>query len=241
MRRLAILVLVLLGAAPSALAGGFPAGQCTEWAFKMRPEIVVDSTLANPSLHNWNASHWAANAKAAGFAVGTTPQVGAIVVWQPHVDGAGGPGHVAYVEKVQTGSFYVSEENYAGNPDVHRRWVTADGKEQFIYLQSGERVPTAPLSLAGNLQGLEASGSFTAGSASATDVQLRLDAPAIVGLKISGPNVHKSVSWTFQGGTWTVSLEKLAGTSSLPAGTYTITAMPYSTTLYWRSLQIHLA
>lgn len=240
MRKLAVVV-AFLAAAPAALAGGFPAGQCTEWAFKMRPEIVVDSMLRNASLQNWNAAHWAANAKAAGFRVGTTPAVGAIVVWQPHVDGAGAPGHVAYVEKVAKGSFYISEEDFDGSPAVHRRWVKTDGKEQFIYLQPGEHAPTAPLSLAGTLQALSATGSFAAGPASATDVQLQLDAPAIVGLKISGPNVDKSVSWTFQAGTWNIGLDKLAGAASLPAGTYTITAMPYSTTVYWRSVQIHLA
>src|SRR5579884_3516397 len=134
MRTFAVLV-AFLACAPSALAGGFPAGQCTEWAFKMRPEIVVDSMLAHPSLQDWNASHWASNAKAAGFRVGTTPAVGAIAVWQPHVDGAGAVGHVAYVEKVQPGSFYISEENFDGSPAVHRRWVKTDGKEQFVYLR----------------------------------------------------------------------------------------------------------
>jgi hypothetical protein len=238
---LAALVAAAAVAAPVAL-GGFPAGQCTEWAFLMRPEVVVDALLAKPALRNWNADHWASNAKAAGFSVGTKPAVGAIAVWQAHVDGAGSVGHVAYVEQVRgDGAFYVSEEDFNGSPAVHRRWVEPDGKAQFVYLQPGQRAPTAPLKLSGHLDGFTTTGAFTAADAGATDVQLQLDAPAIVALQIKGPSVDKRVTWTFKSGTWSVGLDKLAGVQSLAAGTYTITAMPYDADIAWRSVNLRLA
>src|SRR5690349_19871460 len=112
------------GPAATAPMPGFPAGQCTEWAYLKRPDIVDTAIAKNGIAGNWNADHWASNAAAAGFLIGSTPAVGAIAVWPAGVDGAGVLGHVAYVEQVSgDGSFLVSEENWEGSPALHRRIV----------------------------------------------------------------------------------------------------------------------
>ena len=246
MRRL--LVLLALAAAAVVLAApvadaGFTAGQCTTWAFLMRPEIVVDSMLADGSQRNWNADHWAVNARAAGFRVGTHPAVGAIAVWPAHVDGAGAVGHVAYVEQVKPdGSFYVSEENYAGDPNVHRRRVVgASSLVRFIYLQSGRPAPTAPLQSGGAVTSASLNGTYLASAAAQTDLALDVSAPTVVALKLTGPNVDRRVTWSFKSGSWTVPLDRIAGSKSLAPGTYVITVVPYSTDLTWRWLRLTLA
>ncbi len=62
------------------------------------------------------ASQWAANAPRYGLRTGTTPVVGATAVFQPGVEGAGSGGHVAHVEQVLGGGwFIVSEMNFGLN------------------------------------------------------------------------------------------------------------------------------
>ncbi|WP_153049384.1 CHAP domain-containing protein, partial [Streptococcus suis] len=67
-------------------ANTYPVGQCT-WGVK---ELA-------PWVGNYwgNGGDWAASAAAQGYTVGTTPQVGAVIVWTD-----GGYGHVAYVTDV---------------------------------------------------------------------------------------------------------------------------------------------
>lgn len=83
----------------------YPIGQCT-WGVK---------SLATWASNYWgNANDWAANAAADGFTVGTTPSVGAIIVWSD-----GGYGHVGYVTDIAAdGSIKILESNYAGNMSV---------------------------------------------------------------------------------------------------------------------------
>lgn len=105
----------------------YPIGQCT-WGVK---ELA-------PWAGNWwgNGGDWAASAQAAGFAVGTTPQVGAIIVWTD-----GGYGHVAYVTDVSSdGLIQVQESNYAGNMSIanYRGWFNpydgvTPGVVSYIY------------------------------------------------------------------------------------------------------------
>lgn len=85
-------------AAPANDAARFDAGYCTAWVARRR---------AVP--WNGNAIEWYANAQALGFAVGTVPVPGAILVRQSATWGA--YGHVAYVESVHGNSFTVSEMN----------------------------------------------------------------------------------------------------------------------------------
>jgi surface antigen len=90
---------------------GYPWGWCT-WYAAYRRHI--------PS--NWgNAGQWLASARRAGYATGSTPQVGAIIVtsesWY---------GHVGYVEAVGANSVTISEMNYRGWGTVSQRTIPAN-------------------------------------------------------------------------------------------------------------------
>ena len=107
----------------------FAFGDCTWW-------------VASQRKVTWggNAYQWWANAAAAGYAEGQTPEVGSIVVWGIDVPGESwGYGHVAYVVAVKPGSFEVSEMNFYGVPGggwdrVDYRWVQdGAGYLGFIY------------------------------------------------------------------------------------------------------------
>ena len=81
-----------------ASSHGFPYGYCT-WYVAQKRNIPWGG----------NAGTWLYHAKAAGYATGRTPTVGAVMVtsesWW---------GHVALVESVSADSFTVSEMNYKG-------------------------------------------------------------------------------------------------------------------------------
>ena len=76
---------------------GFPVGWCTYYV----------ATWRNVTWRG-DAGWWYENARAQGYAVGSTPKVGAIMVtWESYL------GHVAYVQAVNAdGSWTVSEMNY---------------------------------------------------------------------------------------------------------------------------------
>jgi surface antigen len=104
-------------------------GQCTDWVWRKRPDIVeriyeasIQAKLLGRPFPRFDldARYWATLARAAGLRVSTSPVAGAAVVWQPGVEGAGAPGHVAYVEYVGGGTFRFSEMN-AGAPFVLAR------------------------------------------------------------------------------------------------------------------------
>ena len=109
----------------SSDASTYPVGQCT-WGVK---------TLAPWAGNYWgNGGQWAASAAAAGFRVGSQPQLGAIACWTD-----GGYGHVAVVTAVQSStSIQVSEANYLGQQSIgnYRGWfdpTTAQGTVSYIY------------------------------------------------------------------------------------------------------------
>ncbi|GHO57160.1 CHAP domain-containing protein [Ktedonobacter robiniae] len=86
-------------------------GQCTYWA-AMRFHAVTGVWVP------WygNAWEWASGALQYGWRVSSKPSVGAIIVLQPGVQGAGGVGHVAYVESINAdGSVYTSNYNWYNN------------------------------------------------------------------------------------------------------------------------------
>jgi peptidoglycan DL-endopeptidase CwlO len=97
-------ILTTAHAAPSAIVdpprgNHFPVGYCT-WYVATRRDIP------------WygNAIDWWPNARAAGYAEGQVPVVGAVMVTRES-----SLGHVAYVESVGgDGSWTVSEMNYVG-------------------------------------------------------------------------------------------------------------------------------
>ena len=107
-------------------ANTYPWGQCTWGAKEMAPWV----------MNYWgNAGDWAASAAAAGFEVGTTPKVGAIIVWTN-----GGYGHVGYVTEVrEDGYIQIIESNYAGisTPTNVRGWfnpIASEGEViSYIY------------------------------------------------------------------------------------------------------------
>ena len=87
----------------------FPFGQCTWYA-----------ASKVPVPWNGDAWMWFGNAQAAGWSVGSTPRVGALMVtWESRIFG-----HVAYVESINPdGSWIVSEMNYVGLGVIDQRMV----------------------------------------------------------------------------------------------------------------------
>lgn len=86
----------------------FVAGQCTWYVANMRNIPWMG-----------NAIEWWPNARAAGFAEGQTPQVGAIMVTSES-----GYGHVALVTAVNGSSWTVTEMNYNGPFVVDSRTIS---------------------------------------------------------------------------------------------------------------------
>lgn len=88
---------------------------CVGYACGRFNEII--GTMKYPTL-NCNAEWFIERAKAAGLEVGTTPKVGAIMVWQKGSldSGNDGAGHVAIVEKVYDNNHvYTSESGYGSS------------------------------------------------------------------------------------------------------------------------------
>lgn len=107
-------------------ASSYPVGECT-WGVKAQLSWV--------GPYWGNANQWVASARAEGFSVGTTPQVGAVAVW-----GGGAYGHVAVVTAVESSTnIQVSESNYMGRRYIgnHRGWfnptTTSEGTVYYIY------------------------------------------------------------------------------------------------------------
>ena len=107
-------------------ASSYPVGECT-WGVKSQVSWV--------GPYWGNANQWVASARAEGFSVGTTPQVGAVAVWV-----GGAYGHVALVTAVESSTnIQVSESNYMGRRyiDNHRGWfnptTTSEGTVYYIY------------------------------------------------------------------------------------------------------------
>ena len=101
---------IKVGGSPGSYAvTRFPFGQCT-W--------YVATKVPIPWLGN--AWQWYSAAQAAGWPVGATPRVGAVMVdWESRYYG-----HVAYVEAVNAdGSWVVSEMNYIGWGVIDQRTI----------------------------------------------------------------------------------------------------------------------
>lgn len=105
----------------SVAAGNrFPYGYCTWYAYNRKPVPW-----------NGNAWQWFGNAQAAGWATGSTPRAGSIMVtWESSF------GHVAYVESVAAnGDWTVSEMNFSAWGVVNARTIHPGGVPLigFIY------------------------------------------------------------------------------------------------------------
>lgn len=97
---------------PGGKINGYPYGWCTYYVATRR---FVPSSWGN-------ARSWLSSAKRAGYATGSEPAEGAIVVTSES-----GWGHVAYVESVNGGTITVSEMNYEGWGVTSRRTLSANG------------------------------------------------------------------------------------------------------------------
>lgn len=86
-----------------------------------------------PLMRLGNAAQWSRTAPSYGLHVGSTPMAGATVVFQPGVEGAGSGGHVAHVEAVLSGGwFIISEMNFSWNGGG---WGRVDWR--YVYVTSG--------------------------------------------------------------------------------------------------------
>jgi peptidoglycan DL-endopeptidase CwlO len=103
-----------------AAGNRFPYGYCTYYVYNRKPVPWLG-----------NAWQWYGQAQAYGWATGSTPRVGAIMVtWESSF------GHVAYVESVSSdGSWTVSEMNFVGWAIVDTRHIKPGGVPLigFIY------------------------------------------------------------------------------------------------------------
>lgn len=105
---------------------------CVGYAYGRTLEI--GGRTSNPKLPTCNAEDWFATAKANGFATGSTPRLGAVIVWKSGnlLNGNDGCGHVGIVERIfEDGSIYVSQSNYGGT----RFYITQIKKPYSIYGQ----------------------------------------------------------------------------------------------------------
>ena len=116
------------GITPQSGGGGlnrFAFGQCTYWA-NMRYHALTGYWV--PWLGN--AYQWSYGAASSGWVVSSKPRVPSIIVLQPGVQGAGGLGHVAIVEKINSdGSVYASNYNWYANGgwDILSYWTFTPG------------------------------------------------------------------------------------------------------------------
>lgn len=107
-------------------------GNCTWYAYERRMQ------LGRPIGSFWgNASTWALNARAAGFRVDATPEVGAIAQWNAFAGDSGYAGHVGVVESVNgNGTITISEMNngsYGGFNIVNSRTLNPESVSNFIH------------------------------------------------------------------------------------------------------------
>lgn len=113
----------IVGRVPSGKAGTghrFPYGYCT-WYVAQKRYVPWGG----------NAGSWLYNAKAAGYATGKSPRVGAIVVTTENRY----YGHVAMVEKVSGNTITISEMNYIGYGKRSTRTLSVSSRviKGFIY------------------------------------------------------------------------------------------------------------
>jgi surface antigen len=131
----------------NAVMSIFQNGQCTQLAADKRPDVVraiVLTTIAHEvqngqgeAIPNFDARYWGTLAHKAGIATGKQPRVGALMVFQPGVLGAGSTGHIAYVQSVRKHRFTIAEMHAPGLYQVtfetYRRSIARRWGLRFIY------------------------------------------------------------------------------------------------------------
>ena len=113
----------------------YPAGQCTSYVAKLRPDLPYFEGTSG------DARNWIESAQANNLPTGTVPRVGAVAVFKPGQYGAGSYGHVAYVIAVEGDTMTVTEANFHSRPAGAQRKVPWQGV-RFIYRQ--EKPPPPP-------------------------------------------------------------------------------------------------
>ncbi len=110
---------------------GFYTRNCTSYvAWRMeRNGVAFSNNMRGPNGvqgHWGNAYEWDNNATRIGYAVDGRPALGAVAQWNEWEGGAGGFGHVAYVERINTdGSVLISEYNWSVSYGYTERTVRA--------------------------------------------------------------------------------------------------------------------
>ncbi|HOQ79282.1 MAG TPA: LysM peptidoglycan-binding domain-containing protein [Candidatus Absconditabacterales bacterium] len=124
----------------------FYAGHCTWYIAAITPQIfpyLDDTSQARP--FGGNANQWYANAKSAGFSVGSKPVAGSIVVYRRGGGGYAGAGHVAKVVSYNAGAgtMVVEEMNGSKKFVVQRRTDRVDNPNiiGYIYMPATPWVP----------------------------------------------------------------------------------------------------
>ena len=116
------------------VSNGFAVGYCTWYAAMQAPSIFkYTSDSKQERAFGGNAKNWYANAKAAGYSVGQTPRVGAIIVYSQLRSSAG---HVGIVKAYypDSGEMIIEDMNYAGKYIVTQRWENASRSEIIGYI-----------------------------------------------------------------------------------------------------------
>jgi surface antigen len=107
-------------------------GQCTSWAdeeFHARSGLWPDFTGPDSG----DARYWAVNAARKGWTVTSTPELDAVVVFPPGVNGAESDGHVAWVTAVSGDHITFSEMNGTAGPGrVDNRTVVPASSVRYI-------------------------------------------------------------------------------------------------------------
>ncbi|MBZ5629004.1 MAG: CHAP domain-containing protein [Acidobacteriia bacterium] len=117
---------------------GFYTRECTSYiAWRMNRD---SGRTASPWLftnlmsggHWGNAENWNTNALLLGYAVNSTPAVGAIAQWTGSEIGS--TGHVAYVENIIGSNISISEYNYPSGFTWDYRTISASSVPRFIHV-----------------------------------------------------------------------------------------------------------
>ncbi|MDU6641352.1 MAG: CHAP domain-containing protein, partial [Alloscardovia omnicolens] len=108
----------------------YPFSQCTWWAYTRRHQLGLPV-----GSYFGNGGQWANSARALGYSVDNTPQVGDVMVFLPGQEGADPVyGHVAIVEKINAdGSVVTSESGAVMNGKTYTRTISNPSRFQFIH------------------------------------------------------------------------------------------------------------
>ena len=116
------------------ITNGFARGQCTWYAAIISPNIFAytdDNSQARP--FGGNANQWCANAKEAGYRIGSKPSAGAIIVYSRLRSSAGHVGKVISYS-AEKGTMIIRDMNYAGKFIVTERYEDPDNGAIKCYI-----------------------------------------------------------------------------------------------------------